>query len=102
MNDAPAFQYVDGCFCFRTDELEVHIDEMTFDEYLHAYLVKHGIETRTQDELLAYVSLVEQQQVQAENVLHHADYWRSVSDPRIRLLDLKQQKGEETSSNEAE
>jgi hypothetical protein len=33
MNDAPAFQYADGCFCFRTDEIEVHIDEMTFDEY---------------------------------------------------------------------
>jgi hypothetical protein len=102
MDEAPQFQYDEGYFCFRNDDVEVHIDEMTFDEYLYAYLEKHGIDTRTQEELLASVSHVGQQHFEAENVLHHADYWRSFSDSRIRLLDLKQQKGERTSSNETE
>jgi hypothetical protein len=102
MDEAPQFQYDEGFFSFRNDDVEVRIDEMTFDEYLHAYLVKHGIDTRTQEELLAYVSHVGKQHFEAEKVLHHADYWRSFSDPRIRLLDLKQQKGERAKSNETE
>jgi hypothetical protein len=41
------FTYYEGLYSFRNETVEVLMDEATFDKYMEAYLVRHGIETRT-------------------------------------------------------
>jgi len=81
--------YYEGFWSFRNQEIEVLMDEATFDVYLKAYLVSHGIDPRTSAELLEEAAKREQQHFQAERVLFDPDYWRQINDPRIRIIRLQ-------------
>jgi hypothetical protein len=91
MSDDPQFDYTyyEGFWSFRNEQVEVLMDEATFDTYLNAYLVSHGIDTRTYAELLAYVSTVDEQQHKAEKVLFNPDYWLHITDPNIRIIQVQ-------------
>lgn len=52
MSEQPGYQYYEEFFRFYHGDGEVLMDEETFEEYMHAYLVKHGMETRSEEELL--------------------------------------------------
>src|SRR5712691_7148812 len=82
-------EYYEGFYSFRNERVEVLMDEATFDRYWHAYLVRHGIETRSNDELMVYAAKVDKQHFEAEQVLHNPDYWREIVDPHIRIIQLK-------------
>jgi hypothetical protein len=84
--------YYEGFWSFRNEEVEVLMDEATFDTYLEAYLVSHGIDTRTSAELLAYVGNVGRQHYEAEQVLFDPDYWLQMADPNIRIIQLQSSK----------
>jgi hypothetical protein len=81
--------YYEGFWSFRNEEVEVLMDEATFDAYLEAYLVSHGIDTRTSTELLANVATIGRQHYEAEQVLFDPDYWLQMADPNIRIIQLK-------------
>lgn len=81
--------YYEGFWSFRNQEIEVLMDEATFDEYLEAHLVSQGIDPKSSDELLAEAEKQEQHYFKAEQVLFHADYWRHIRDPRIRIIQLQ-------------
>jgi hypothetical protein len=97
--EAPDFQYFDGFFIFRNEQQEVLMDEMTFDEYMQSYLIEHGIETRSEEELLQYIATVVEQQRAAEKLLHRVDYWVARDDPRIRILKREQQDNRNTEAD---
>jgi len=81
--------YYEGFWSFRNEKVEVLMDEATFDTYLEAYLVSHGIDTRTSAELLAYAANIERQHHEAEKVLFDPDYWLQITDPNIRIIQLQ-------------
>ena len=83
------FEYDEGFFSFRNAEVEVLMDEATFDRYLQAYLESHGLDTRSTDELLVAITTIEQQHKEAETVLMSPNYWRGVTDPQIRVIPRK-------------
>ena len=96
-NDAVSeFEYYEGFYSFRTAQIEVLMDEVTFDTHMHAYLVHHGVDTRSEAELLAYVADVQQQRREAEKVLQNPDYWRAIADPNVRVIrrDTTHQQGQ--------
>ena len=80
--------YYEGFWSFRNEQVEVLMDEATFDTYMEAYLVSHGIDTRTSAELLEEATKIERQRHEAEKVLFDPDYWLQISDPRIRIIQL--------------
>ena len=41
MSEQPGYHYYEGFFRFYYGDVEVLMDEETFEEYMHAYLVKH-------------------------------------------------------------
>src|SRR6266571_7348466 len=82
-------EYYEGFYVFRSPTLEVLMDEATFDRYWHAYLLRHGIETRSNCELMEYAAKVDKQHFEAEQVLFNPDYWREIVDPKIRIIQLK-------------
>ena len=41
MSERPEYNYHEGFFSFHNGDVEVLMDEETFEEYMHAYLVKH-------------------------------------------------------------
>jgi hypothetical protein len=41
MSERPEYHYHEGFFSFHNGDVEVLMDEETFEEYMHAYLVKH-------------------------------------------------------------
>ena len=79
-------EYYEGFYVFRSPTLEVLMDEATFDRYWHAYLLRHGIETRSNCELMEYAAKVDKQHFEAEQVLFNPDYWREIVDPKIRII----------------
>lgn len=81
--------YYEGFWSFRNEQVEVLMDEATFDTYLKAYLVSHGIDTRTSAELLEEATKIERQHHEAEKVLFDPDYWLQITDPRIRVIQLQ-------------
>ncbi len=83
------FEYYEGFYSLRNERLEVLMDEATFDKYMQAYLVSHGIEARTELELVEYASSVGRQHYEVEKVLHNPDYWLRMCDPNIRIIQLK-------------
>ena len=83
------YTYYEGFWSFRNEKVEVLMDEATFDTYLKAYLVDHGIDTRTNAELLEYASNRERQHYEAEKVLFDPDYWLQITDPNIRIIQLQ-------------
>lgn len=87
MSEQPEYHYYEGFFSFRNGDGEVLMDEDTFEEYMHAYLAQHGMETRSEEELLEGVTQAQQQRKEAERVLMHPDYWLAhAADPRIRII----------------
>ncbi len=78
--------YYEGFWSFRNERVEVLMDEATFDAYLKAYLVSHGIDTRTSAELLEEATNREKQHHEAEKVLFDPDYWLQISDPHVRII----------------
>jgi alpha-L-arabinofuranosidase len=82
-------EYYEGFYSFRNEQVEVLMDEATFDRYWHAYLLRHGIETRSNCELMEYAAKVDKQHFEAEQVLFKPDYWREIVDPHIRIIQLK-------------
>lgn len=82
--------YYEGFWSFRNEQVEVLMDEATFDTYLKAYLVSHGIDTRTSAELLEEATKIERQHHEAEKVLFDPDYWLHIADPNIRVIQLQQ------------
>jgi hypothetical protein len=80
--------YYEGFWSFRNEKVEVLMDEATFDTYLKAYLVSHGIETRTSAELLEEATNREKQHHEAEKILFDPDYWLQMTDPNIRIIQL--------------
>jgi hypothetical protein len=91
MSENPEFEYFEGFYIFSNQDVEVLMDETTFNEYLYAYFERHGIDPRSNAELLAYATQVEQQHFAAEQILHHPEYWFAFADPRIRILQRKPQ-----------
>jgi hypothetical protein len=81
--------YYEGFWSFRNEKIEVLMDEATFDTYLKAYLVSHGIDTRTSAELLEYASTVDKQHHEAETILFNPDFWLQITDPNIRIIQLQ-------------
>lgn len=81
--------YYEGFWSFRNEQVEVLMGEATFDTYLEAYLVSHGIDTRTSAELLEEATKIERQHHEAEKVLFDPDYWLQITDPRIRVIQLQ-------------
>ena len=82
--------YYEGFWSFRNQEIEVLMDEATFDSYLKAYLVSQGIDPRSSDELMEEAAKRDQQYFEAERVLFNPDYWRQINDPHIRIIRLQQ------------
>lgn len=80
--------YYEGFWSFRNEKIEVLMDEATFDTYLEAYLVSHGIDTRTSAELLEYAANIERQHHEAEKVLFDPVYWLQMADQNIRIVQL--------------
>jgi hypothetical protein len=98
-DDAPGdCIYYEGFWSFRNEKVEVLMDEATFDTYMEAYLVSHGVDTRTSAELLAYAANVERQRHEVEKVLFDPDYWLQMADPNIRIIQLKSSKAAEPTS----
>jgi hypothetical protein len=83
---ASEFDYYEGFYSFRNEMLEVLMDEETFDKYLEAALVRRGIDTRSEPELLTYVSQVLEQRREVEKVLQNPDYWIAIADPNVRVI----------------
>lgn len=83
------FTYYEGFWSFRNEQGEVLMDEATFETYLNAYLVSHGIDTRTYAELVEYASTIDRQRFEAETVLFNPDYWLQSTDPNIRIIQLQ-------------
>ena len=81
--------YYEGFWSFRNQEIEVLMDEATFDEYLKAYLVSQGINPRSSDELLEEAAKRDRQYFEAEQALFNPDYWRQINDPHIRIIQLQ-------------
>jgi hypothetical protein len=89
-NDATYdYEYYEGFYLLRNEKREVFMDEATFDTYRHAYLVSHGMETRTQEELEQYATSVGQQQCEVEKLLYNPEYWIGIDDPNIRIIPLR-------------
>jgi hypothetical protein len=87
MSEQPGYQYYEGFFRFYHGEVEVLMDEETFEEYMHAYLVKHGMETRSEEELLEAATKAQQQRKEVETILMNPDYWLALAaDSRIRII----------------
>jgi hypothetical protein len=98
-NDVPDnCNYYEGFWSFRNEEVEVLMDEATFDTYLEAYLVSHGVDTRTSAELLAYAANIERQHYEAEQVLFDPAYWLHMADPHIRIIQLQSSNAAESTS----
>jgi hypothetical protein len=81
--------YYEGFWSFRNEQIEVLMDEATFDAYLKAYLVSHGIDTRTSAELLEEAAKRDKQYYEVERVLFNPDYWLKINDPNIRIIQLQ-------------
>src|SRR5258708_7729402 len=81
-------EYFQGFYIFHNDSIEVLMDEETYDKHWRAYMVRYGIETRTNAELVEYATQVESQHFAAEQVLFNPDYWRDIHDPKIRIIPL--------------
>lgn len=80
--------YYEGFWSFRNEKVEVLMDEASFDTHLKAYLVSHGIDTRTQAELLEYAAQVNKQRHDAEAVLFNPEYWLEIpSRPMVIVAD---------------
>jgi hypothetical protein len=86
VDDAEDIGYYEGFYYFRNQTLEVLMDEETYEKYRHAYLVRHSIETRSDDELMDYVTMVEEQHAQARNVLFNPEYWREIRDRKVWVI----------------
>lgn len=92
MSERPEYHYDEGFFSFHNGDVEVLMDEETFEEYMHAYLVTHGMETRSEAELLKAVTKAQQQRKEGENILMKPDYWLTLAaDSRIRIIRREQQ-----------
>jgi hypothetical protein len=90
LNEEMYETYYEGFWSFRNQEIEVLMDEATFDAHLKAYLVSQGIDPKTSDELLKEAEKQERHYFEAERVLFNPDYWRQISDPHIRIIQLQQ------------
>lgn len=88
--------YYEGFWSFRNEQVEVLMDEATFDTYLKAYLVSHGIDTRTSAELLEEATKIGRQHYEAEKVLFDPDYWLQITDPNIRIIQSQNSKAVES------
>jgi hypothetical protein len=98
-SDAPGdCIYYEGFWSLRNEKIEVLMDEATFDTYMEAYLVSHGVDTRTSAELLEYAANIERQHHEAEKVLFDPDYWLHMTDPNIRIIELQSSKTAEPTS----
>ncbi|QBD79320.1 hypothetical protein EPA93_26360 [Ktedonosporobacter rubrisoli] len=84
------FEFYEGFWSFSNDEIEILMDEATFDKYFRAYLQEKGLETRTYLELLHYAEEVQQQHKAAEEILFDPSYWLPLaSDPSVRIVPRK-------------
>jgi hypothetical protein len=101
-DDAEDIGYYEGFYYFRDETLEVLMDEETYEKYRHAYLLRHGIETRSGDELLDYVTMVQEQHTQARNVLFNPEYWREIRDRKVWVIPRRDILSEQTSLQEGE
>jgi len=63
------------------------MDEETFEEYMHAHIVKHGMETQSEEELLEAATKAQRQRKEAETILMKPDYWLALAaDMRIYIM----------------
>ena len=91
MSNDPRSDYTnyEGFWSFRNEQVEVLMNEATFETYLNVYLVSHGIDTRTHAEILEYASTVDRQRYEAETVLFNPNYWLQSTDPNIRIIQVQ-------------
>jgi hypothetical protein len=102
VDDAEDIGYYEGFYYFRNETLEVLLDEETYKKYWHAYLVRCGIETRSDDELMDYVTMVEEQHAQARKVLYNPEYWREIRDRKVWVIPRRDILSQQTSVQEGE
>jgi hypothetical protein len=78
--DMPSYK---GVLRLQNEQVEVLIDQETFDAYLHAYLVQQGMDTRSEE---GNTARAQQQREQAEQALMNPEYWLALPDPKIRII----------------